>query len=191
MPGGNIIAAVFFLAMSLAALSSLLPMVEVVVRNLMDMGFERRKASLMVIVISFLGGIPSAYSMTFFNNQDNMTGFGLWISGLFFVFAILKFGVEKVRKEYINMPWTDFIVGRWFNICIYLAPVATVVLFWQFIPDMLKADNRWQIWGTDWSFGTIIFQFAMWLLLAVGMSGYFNRRIKQGEAPADEMEETA
>ncbi len=190
MPGGNLIAAMFFMAMTLAALSSLLPMVEVGVRNLMDMGLERKAASRLMIVLGFVGGIPSAVSMTFFANQDNVTGFGLWVSGLFFVYAVLKYGVEKVRTAHVNMPWTDFIVGRWFDICIYLAPVVTVVLFWQYLPDLLKADNRWQVWGTDWSFGTIAFQFMVYLSVGLLTMGALNRRIGQGTLPEDYEEET-
>jgi len=190
MPGGNLIATVFFSAMTLAALSSLLPMVEVGVRNLMDMGLERKTASRLMIVLGFVGGIPSAISMTFFANQDNVTGFGLWVSGLFFVYAVLKYGVEKVRTAHVNMPWTDFVVGKWFDGCIYLAPVVTVILFWQYLPDLLKADNRWQVWGTDWSFGTIAFQFAVYLLVGVLTMGALNRRIGQGAMPEDYEEET-
>lgn len=189
MPGGNIIATVFFMAMTLAALSSLLPMIEVGVRNLMDMGLDRRKASLYIIILGFLGGIPSAFSMTFFGNQDNVTGFGLWVSGLFFVYAVLKYGVEKVRTEYINMPWTDFIVGKWFDICMYLAPVVTVVLFWQYIPGLLEAENRWQVFGTDWSFGTIVFQFGLYLAFSLLTMKFFNSRISQGVEPDDQDQE--
>lgn len=189
MPGGNIIATVFFSAMTLAALSSLLPMIEVGVRNLMDMGMERKKASILIVIMGFLGGIPSAFSMTFFNNQDNVTGFGLWVSGLFFVYAVIKFGVEKVRREHINTPWTDFIVGKWFNICIYLAPVVTVVLFWQYLPGLMEADNRWQIVGTDWSLGTILFQFMLYLAFGLVTMKFFNSRIKSGEMPEDKTEE--
>ena len=191
MPGGNIVAAIFFLSMTLAALSSLLPMIEVVVRNLMDMGLDRQKASRMAIAMGFIGGIPSAFSMTFFNNQDNVTGFGLWVSGLFFVYAVMKFGVDKVRREHINMPWTDFVVGKWFDVCIFMAPVVTVLLFWQYIPDLLAADNRWQIWGTDWSFGTIVFQFAVYVAIGLLTMQFFNKRIGTGIRPEETDEEEA
>ncbi|MBT9177157.1 MAG: hypothetical protein DDT20_01488 [Firmicutes bacterium] len=70
MPFGNILAAVFFLAMAVAALTSLIPMIEVGVRNLMDAGWERPRAAKFVIVAGLLLGIPSAYSLNFLDNQD-------------------------------------------------------------------------------------------------------------------------
>lgn len=181
LPGGNIMAAGFFLAMSLAALSSLLPMVEVSVLNLIDMGMERRKATIGVMSIGFLVGIPAAYSMTWFNNQNDGTGFALLFSCLFFVFAVVKYGVEKIRAEEINTPWTDFVVGKWFNVFIYLAPLSVFLVFYQFMPGLWNADNRWQIWGTSWSFGTFVVQWGIYLALCLLTNRFFAEKVRAGE----------
>jgi NSS family neurotransmitter:Na+ symporter len=183
MPGGNIIAVFFFAAMTLAALSSLFPMLEVGVLNLMDMGFTRKKATLATIAFGFIVGIPSAMSMTFFGNQDNVTAYGLWVSGLFIMFAIIKYGVEKVRLEEINTPWTDFNMGKWYTYCTYIAPLVTIWLLADTVKAMLGESNRWQIIGTDWSLGTVLAQFALYLLIGFLTMNYFNKKVGKGVLP--------
>lgn len=186
MPGGNFIAIFFFLALSLAALSSLIPMLEVGVVNLMDMGVSRKIASLGVILFGFVGGIPSATSMLFFNNQDTVTGYALWISGMFFVYALIKYGVERARQEDINTPWTDFNFGKWFNLALYAAPVFSAWLLFDTFKALLSQENRWQVFGTDWSFATITLQFAVYLAIGLLTMNFFNNKIGFGVQPDDE-----
>lgn len=181
MPGGGIIATFFFAAMTLAAMSSLFPMIEVGVLNLMDIfGWDRKKATITTILFGFLAGIPSAYSMTFFGNQDNVTAYGLWVSGMFIVFAMVKYGVEKVRTEEINTPWTDFNMGKWYTYATYVAPLVSAYLLYDTVKAMLGEANRWQVFGTDWSLGTVLFQFALYLLLGFLTMNYFNNKIGKG-----------
>lgn len=183
MPGGNLIAVAFFGAMTLAAMSSLFPMIEVGVLNLMDMGLNRRKATIATIVFGFLAGIPSAYSMTFFGNQDNVTAYALWISGMLIVFGIIKYGVEKVRTEEINTPWTDFNMGKWYTYCTYIAPLVTAYLLYDTVKAMLGEANRWQIFGTDWSLGTVLFQFGLYLVIGFSTMNYLNNKVGRSVLP--------
>lgn len=187
MPGGNIIAVFFFSALTLAALSSLIPMIEVGVVNLMDMGWNRKKATIATVLFGFSAGIPSAANMVFFNNQDSVTGYALWISGMFFVYGIIKYGAEKVRKEEINTPWTDFNMGKWFTYCLYAAPVFSAWLLFDTFKALLGEDNKWQIFGTDWSFATIVVQWAVYLVIGFATMNYFNKKIGKGVLP--ELEE--
>jgi len=191
MPGGNIVAVAFFGAMTLAAMSSLFPMIEVGVLNLMDMGLDRKKATIATVAFGFLAGIPSAYSLTFFGNQDNVTAYGLWVSGILIVFAIIKYGVEKVRNEEINTPWTDFNLGKWYTYFTYLAPVISAYLLYDTIKAMLGEANRWQVFGTDWSLGTVLFQFGLYLAIAFLSMNYFNNKIGKGVLPDLEGGKTA
>jgi len=69
MPGGAFFESLFFLALSLAAFSSLLAMIELSTRIFMDMGMDRKKAITVIGIGGFLLGIPSAISLGFFNNQ--------------------------------------------------------------------------------------------------------------------------
>jgi NSS family neurotransmitter:Na+ symporter len=189
MAGGQIIAVVFFAALTLAALSSLIPMVEVGVLNLIDLGMSRKKALIATIAFGLSAGIPSALNMTFFNNQDTVTGYALWISGMFFVYAVIKYGAEKVRKEEINTPWTDFDFGRWFTACLYLAPLFSFWLLFDTFKALLGQDNKWQVIGTDWSFATIMVQFGAYLLIGFLTMNFFNNKIGKGVLPDMEADE--
>ncbi|MCK5422834.1 MAG: sodium-dependent transporter, partial [Deltaproteobacteria bacterium] len=90
--GGNILLPLFFLTLCFAALSSLIAMVEMVTRIFMDAGIKRKNSVLMVGMMGFLFGIPSAVKIDFFNNQDWTWGLGLLLNGIFFTFAVIKFG---------------------------------------------------------------------------------------------------
>lgn len=178
LSGGNWLALFFFAALTLAALSSLIPMLEVGVVNLMDLGLTRKLATWLMITFGFLGGLPSAVNMTFFENQDTVTGYALWISGLFFMVALLRYGVEKARREDINTPWTDFNFGKWFNVLFYAAPLCSILLLWDTVKSLLSADKPWQVFGTSWSLGTIAFQFALYLAIGLFTMKFFNQRIQ-------------
>src|SRR5690606_23737416 len=99
MPGGTVFATLFFLALALAGLSSLVAMVELATRNVMDMGVSRRSAVIGVVVVGFLLGLPSAFSLDVFSNQDFVWGVGLLVSGLLASLAMMKYGVGKARAE--------------------------------------------------------------------------------------------
>jgi neurotransmitter:Na+ symporter, NSS family len=80
LPGGRIFSSLFFLALSLSALTSIIPQTEVIVRNLINAGYKRHNATIIVIVGLFIFGLPSAYSIDILNNQDWVWGIGLLVS---------------------------------------------------------------------------------------------------------------
>lgn len=181
MPAGGALAAIFFLAMAVAALSSLLPMIEVGVRNLMDMGHNRNKATLYIIVSGFLLGIPSAYSLNFLDNQDWVWGVGLLVSGLFVSFALMKYGVEKARNKDINTDWTDFKVGKWWSACITLFPVFFVIVTgWWFMQAISWYPDDWWNPFEVFSAGTIIAQWVVLFIIAVLTNNWLADRIGEG-----------
>lgn len=113
-PGGGIGAWVmmsgFFLALSFAALTSMISTVELCVRNFVDHGYEREKSVLLTSIAIFIFGIPSALVWIsiapdgtafpqFLEVQDHIWGYGLMFSGLFIAFTIWKYGYVKWRKE--------------------------------------------------------------------------------------------
>ena|GEM_PF-6974696 len=65
MPGGRLFLPIFFLALSFAAISSLIAMLEMASRMMMDLGFSRARAVPTVGVVSFVLGLPSAFFMGF------------------------------------------------------------------------------------------------------------------------------
>tara|TARA_B100001287_G_scaffold144671_1_gene121688 strand:- start:545 stop:2338 length:1794 start_codon:yes stop_codon:yes gene_type:complete len=107
-PGGPLVqlamVAMFFLALSFAALTSMISTVELCVRNFVDHGVDREKAVGFTSIAIFLFGIPSAATWIlvddstgvafpqFLEVQDHIWGYGLMFSGLFIAFAIWKYG---------------------------------------------------------------------------------------------------
>ncbi|MBB6217195.1 NSS family neurotransmitter:Na+ symporter [Anaerosolibacter carboniphilus] len=158
IPGGNILAALFFFALSLAALTSIIPQTEVIIRNFVNAGYDRKKATILVCLGCFIFGLPSAYSIDFLNNQDWVWGIGLLICGLFFAMSVYKFGVDKFRTEVIN-SCSDIQVGKWFNVAVKSFPVllSIVVGWWFYQAITWHPDNWWNPFIVD-SLGTVVAQ---------------------------------
>ncbi|MHA6803820.1 sodium-dependent transporter [Salinifilum ghardaiensis] len=163
MPGGPFFAVLFFLALFLAGISSLIAMMELATRNVVDMGLSRRSAVPWIVGAAFLAGIPSAYSVGFLTNQDNVWGIGLLLGGLCAALAVLKYGVQRARQEIDSV--SDIRVGRWWNACLYAFPVMFALLFGWWI---LQAVGEPQWWNPfqEFSLGTLLLQ---WGLVAVVM----------------------
>ena len=109
-PGGTIgpliMTAMFFLALSFAALTSMISTVELCVRNFVDHGYERERSVLITGIAIFIFGLPSAILWVkldsagvafpeFLEVQDHIWGYGLMFSGLFIAFSIWKYGYLK------------------------------------------------------------------------------------------------
>lgn len=164
MPFGHFFLGVFFLALTTAALSSLIAMIELATRIFMDAGLERKRAILFVGITGFLLGLPSALKIEFLGNQDWVWGLGLILSGMFFTFAAIRYGVDKMRTQLINAEGNDWAIGKWFNITISLIiPIEFVVLigwwFWQAVATYDPA-GWWNPFRT-YSLGTCLFQWAV------------------------------
>ena len=112
----------------------LLSMIALAVRVLSDTGLTTRKATLLVGVLGFLMGVPSALSATFFLSQNWVLGIGLIVSGAFFAFAVLRFDVARFRENYINAEGSDVRVGKGYNLLVRTCiPVGIVALIgWWF-----------------------------------------------------------
>ncbi len=171
MPGGIFIAAIFFLATSFAALTSLISDFEIVTRNFMDHGWSRHKSLIVVACVTFLLGVPSALIVAgtepvFLVNQDFVWGLGLIIAGLFVAFAVWKYGVTKFRKELINTGFNDIYVGPWWDFTIViLFPLQFCVLISWYLWQSLNSAQWWNPFQ-PMSFATIILQ---WALVMIGL----------------------
>jgi NSS family neurotransmitter:Na+ symporter len=65
LPGSLVLSTMFFTLFVFTALTSAIPLIEVVATNLMELkGFSRKKAALLVGLATFIFGIPSAFSNT-------------------------------------------------------------------------------------------------------------------------------
>lgn len=180
MPGGTVLAPLFFLGMALAALSSLIAMLEVAVTNLINTGISRKKATIMTTTVGFILGLPSAFSINIFENQDFVWGVGLLISGLFVSFAMIRFGTEKIRKNEINTPWNDLHIGKWWTYCIYLFPVFFIIIFgWWMYQAVSWYPNNWWNPFELYSPGTIILQFALAITLLLSLNTWLSGKVNK------------
>ena len=150
MPAGRFFMTLFFLALMFAAWSSLISMIELATRVLVDGGLARRRALMVVAGAGFLLGVPSALSETSFQNQDWVWGVGLMVSGLFFAIAVLRYGATRFREELINTEYADIRIGRWWDWAIRLVVVQAVILVIWWISQFGTEEpwGRYGIWNT-------------------------------------------
>lgn len=178
MTGGAIFGPLFFLALFFAGISSLIAMVELAARNIMDMGLTRRKAVSIVVGATLIAGIPSAYSVDFLTNQDNVWGIGLLLGGLCVAIAMMKYGVERARKEMDAV--SDIRVGKWWNVCIYAFPVMFVLLFGWWIQQALEdVPEPWNPF-VSFSLGTMLLQWGALLVIMLILNRFLNNKVMSG-----------
>ncbi|MDA2938354.1 sodium-dependent transporter [Acidobacteria bacterium AH-259-A15] len=181
MPGGTLFSAFFFLALTFAALSSLISMIELSTRILMDMKMARRSALLTVYTTTLVLGIPSALSLDFFLNQDWTWGIALMVSGAFIAIAVLKFGVERFRTTQINSSGSDIQIGRWYDHLIrYAIPAQVIILITWWFTQVIQADpdNWWKFFATE-SVGTCLLQWSLAILAFVTFNHIIAERTLQ------------
>jgi NSS family neurotransmitter:Na+ symporter len=178
MPGGRFFMVIFFLALSFAALTSLISMVELVARILMDAGLERRKAVLVVALVGLALGTPSALSLAFFHNQDWVWGVGLMLSGLFYALGARKFGVERLRTEVVNGEGCDMPIGRWWSFLVaVVVPVEAVILMlWWLWEARGWNPQSWLNPFLPESVGTVLVQWTIALVALVLLQRWLGRR---------------
>lgn len=166
MVGGKWLAILFFLAMVMASLTSIIAMFEVAVKNLMDYGVSRKKAAVITGIVAFLLGLPSAYNIKILNNQDFVWGVGLLVSGLFVSLTIIKYGAEKIRNNEINTEYSQLYIGSWWTKFIKLIPIIFIFIFgWWIWQSIIWYPGNWWNPFAVYSLGSIIFQFIIVYLL--------------------------
>jgi neurotransmitter:Na+ symporter, NSS family len=179
MPGARILAPLFFLALSLAAISSLIALFELGTTNLMNFGVDRRRAAGWVGIAAFLFGIPSAISITFLDNQDWVWGVGLLISGLLTALAMMKYGVEKARTE-INET-SDLHVGRWWSVTIFLIPLLFLAIFgWSVVQSVIWNPDTWWHPFETFSTGTMVLQWGILFAIVFSLNRFLTERVAAG-----------
>ena len=168
----------FFLALSFAALTSLISMIELATRLLIDAGLTRRKALGLVMVVGLWFGAPSALSLAFLHNQDWVWGVGLMLSGLFFALAARKFGVERLRQEVVNGEGADLRVSRWWSFLVgVVVPVEAVILMVWWLWEARGWDpDGWLHPFRAETVGTVLLQWFVALTLLILLNRWMMRR---------------
>ena len=181
VPGGHWLAVVFFLAFVLAAFSSLLPMVELFIRNLCDLGLARNTAAVRASLAIMILGFPSAWSLDFFNNQDWVWGIGLIVSGLFFVLVALRSGLLRFKHEVIDRDSDFRVPDLYFAACITLNAVLAVVLIGWWMSrgysehTWFDANGNWSMFDV-YSNATVVTQWLLVVVVGVALNGLLYRR---------------
>ncbi|MDH5599144.1 MAG: hypothetical protein OEY34_08465 [Cyclobacteriaceae bacterium] len=185
LPGGFILSFIFFLAFFLAAFSSLLTMLELFIKNLGDLGFNRKSASFRVILFCIVFGLPSAWSLDVFNNQDWVWGLGLIISGLLILGGVIKYGVIKFKREFIDSD-SDFKVSNfYFAFSIFINVILAVILIPWWMSrgysdyPWFNASGYWNVFDT-YSNASILTQWGIVILSGILINGFLYKKfVKQ------------
>jgi NSS family neurotransmitter:Na+ symporter len=184
MPGGAYFMVLFFLALSFAALTSLISMLELATRVLIDFGFQRRRALGWVGAAGLVFGLPSALWMPVFRNQDWVWSAGLALSGLFFALAARRFGVERLRREVIA-EGADLPIGRWWTFLVAVViPVEAVALIGWWLWASYKEDpSGWLNPFGGYTVGAVLVQGAVALAALLAANRWLVRWSLSSPAP--------
>jgi NSS family neurotransmitter:Na+ symporter len=180
MPAGSVFAILFFLGLSFAAFSSLIAMIELSTRVLVDFGIARRQAILGVCITGFTLGIPSAINLEFFANQDFVWGVALIISGAFIAFAVIRHGATRLRKESIDAEPEDWSAGPLWDtaICFVIPALAVMLLgWWLYQAGSVYAPDRWFDPFDPFSIMTCLVQWGIALAVFIMLNRWMVRRI--------------
>jgi len=180
IPAGRFFMSLFFLALVFAAWTSLVAMIELASRILIDLGMTRGRAITLVGTAGILFGAPSALNWSdtpgagpFFANQDWVWGVGLMLSGFFFAFAVLKYGVTQWREKFINTGHSDIHIGAWWDWAIRLVIVESIVLmvWWLYQAQGGSFVETWTLFSA-FNVGSVLIQWAVALVLLYFLNGW-------------------
>lgn len=174
MEAGGLLSILFFLGLTFAGFSSLISMLELASRSLVDRGWSRKKSVLIITTLVYLLGIPSVMSLNFLSNQDFVWGLGLIISGLFIALLVIRQGPDKLRTL-ANANMHDFNLKKIWSIQIqYFVPVAAILLliWWIWLSISTFAPDTWY---NPFSPYSVMSCLAQWLLIA-GLFWLFNKK---------------
>ena len=143
MPFGNVVSIIFFTLLAIAAITSGISLLEVVVAYFIDQRkWSRKKAVLITSTVIFAFGVPSSLSfgilsdvklfgMTFFDHVDNIaSNYLLPLGGMLTAIFIgwiwgTKNAEEEIKKNETKPHW----VNIWRFLICYISPVAVFFVF--------------------------------------------------------------
>jgi NSS family neurotransmitter:Na+ symporter len=140
---GRPLSILFFLGLTFAGFSSLIAHLELSTRVLIDTGLKRSRAIILVTVVIYLLGIPSAISLNVLKNQDFVWGYALMISGALVAITVMRYGAGRLRKEELLADENDWKLGRWWDVVIvgFVPLGAIILLVWWLVKE--AKPGRW------------------------------------------------
>lgn len=181
LPGGQLIAIVFFLSLAIAGYTSAIAMVEVATRIIQDMGVRRTPALIYAAVVLAVLGLPSALDINFQGNQDWVWGIAILVNGLITAFVAIKMNPKKIWDEHIG-PYSDLNIPFVMKF-VYLMPVFFIVIFgmWM-ISAITDYPGEWMQWlpisEYPYTVGTILYQWGILAVIAIISNSYVARLFK-------------
>jgi len=144
IPGGSILAILFFLLLSFAALTSNISLIEAQVAYLIDeRGWPRKRATCTIASLAFLVGIPTALSYnvlagwtiigerSFFDSADLIaSNYLLPIAGLLISIYVGWFWSGSEEKEELLASGRSWVYPLWHWLIRYVAPVAVAIVLY-------------------------------------------------------------
>lgn len=177
LAGGRLFMILFFVALAVAALTSLISMVVLVARVLTDMGVPNQRAVLLVGGACFVFGAPSALVPAILANQDWVWGVALMLSGLFFSFLAIKLGASRFREEELNHADSKLRIGAWWDVIIaFLVPVQALVLFGWWLVQAREWDPDWLAPFGKTNVGTVLLQLSIAFVVLLACNRFLARR---------------
>ena len=140
MAGGTIWSALFFLLLFIAALTSAISLLEVVAAYVIDKGWARPKAAVIMGLLIFALGVPSAMSLTgapkiagkdFLDAMDFLSSNVLLpLGGVFIALFVGWFWTADARREVTNEGTHSFgMMEPWIWVCRVIAPLGILYIF--------------------------------------------------------------
>lgn len=140
MAGGTIWSALFFLLLFIAALTSAISLLEVVAAYVIDKGWARPKAAVIMGLLIFALGVPSAMSLAgapkiagkdFLDAMDFMSSNVLLpLGGVFIALFVGWIWTADARKEVTNEGTHPFgLMELWVWVCRVVAPLGILYIF--------------------------------------------------------------
>lgn len=185
MPLGKPLLILFFLALSFAALSSLISMIELATRVVVDFGVRRARALLGVGLVGFAVGLPSALSGAFFGNQDFVWGVALMLSGALVAWAVVRHGAARLRDE-VATPDDWALPPVWDAWMRWGIPVQAVVLLGWWLYRATTADFTAEWWNPlePYSAASCVVQWTVVLGVLFVLNGWMVRHLQHVEDDA-------
>ncbi|EHR79639.1 transporter [Thermococcus litoralis DSM 5473] len=130
MPGGMFFGALFFLLLIFAGLSSTVSMLEVYVDSaITKLNISRRNASILLGLLTFLVGAPSAVNPSYFDWLINISTVYIGpLGALIAALALIKLGVDKAYEELKKGALID-VPELWKPWVKFLYPIVIAVIY--------------------------------------------------------------
>ncbi len=149
LPGGNILALLFFLLLAFAALTSAISLLEAQVAYLIDeRGWGRKHATAILAALAFVVGIPSALSSNLLAHLTPIGELGVFdsidliasnyllpISGLLTALYVGWFWSGHEEKEELLAGGSGWIYPTWHFLIRFVAPVAVGIILYYKIEE--------------------------------------------------------